>query len=87
MDIVDMAIPPVVFQKSGFHRNCDFRNFQKLDPLQTHQQKKYQAKMCLPFKDILVQEINSRFITKVEYNIIMLFCLFDSVNYGVSNMY
>ncbi len=34
MDIVDMAIHPVVCQKSDFHKNSDFRNFQKLDHLQ-----------------------------------------------------
>jgi hypothetical protein len=34
MDIVDMAIPRVVCQKSDFNRNSDFQNFQKPDPLQ-----------------------------------------------------
>jgi hypothetical protein len=34
MDIVDMAIYPVVCQKSDNHRNSDFQNSQKLDPLQ-----------------------------------------------------
>jgi hypothetical protein len=34
MNIVDMSIHPVVCQKSDFHRNCDFRNSQKLGLLQ-----------------------------------------------------
>jgi hypothetical protein len=29
MDIVDMAIHPLVFQKSGSHRNIDFQNSRK----------------------------------------------------------
>jgi hypothetical protein len=33
MDIADMSIHPVVRQKSNFHRNSDFQNSQKLDPL------------------------------------------------------
>jgi hypothetical protein len=32
MDIVDMAIYPIVHQKSDFHRYSDFQNSQKLDP-------------------------------------------------------
>jgi hypothetical protein len=47
MDIVDMAIHPVVHQKSGFHENSDFQNFQKLDPLQIL------AKQFLPKYDSL----------------------------------
>jgi hypothetical protein len=35
MDIADLAIRLVVCQKSDFHGNRDFQNFQKLDPLQT----------------------------------------------------
>jgi hypothetical protein len=61
MDIVDMAIHPVVCRKYDFHRNSDFQNSQKLDPIQ--KPAKNQAKMCLPFKDIFVQEM---VITKVE---------------------
>jgi hypothetical protein len=34
MDIVDMAIHPVICQKSDVHRNSDFQKSQKLDPLQ-----------------------------------------------------
>jgi hypothetical protein len=34
MDIVDMAIHAALCQKSDFHRNSDFQNSQKLDPLQ-----------------------------------------------------
>jgi hypothetical protein len=34
MDVVDMAIHPVVCQKSDFHRNSDFQNSKKLDTLQ-----------------------------------------------------
>jgi hypothetical protein len=34
MDNVDMAIHPVVCQKSDFHRNGDYQNSEKLDPLQ-----------------------------------------------------
>jgi hypothetical protein len=37
MDIVDMAI--VVCQKSDFHRNSDFQNYQKLNPLQIPEKK------------------------------------------------
>jgi hypothetical protein len=33
-DFIDMAIHPVVCQKSDFHRNSDFQKSQKLDPLQ-----------------------------------------------------
>jgi hypothetical protein len=33
-DIVNMAIQPIVCQKSEFHINSDFRNSQKLDLLQ-----------------------------------------------------
>jgi hypothetical protein len=33
MDVEDMAIHPVVCQKSDFHENCDLQRFQKLDPL------------------------------------------------------
>jgi hypothetical protein len=42
--IVDMAIHAFVCQKSDFHRNSDFQNFQKLDPLQITA-KKFQAKI------------------------------------------
>ena len=65
MYIVDMAIHQVVCQKSDFHGNRDFQNFQNLDPLLITA-KKSQAKICYPFKDILVQEINPWCITKVE---------------------
>jgi hypothetical protein len=34
MDIIDMAIHPVVGQKSDFYGNSDFQISQKLDPLQ-----------------------------------------------------
>jgi hypothetical protein len=34
MDIVDVAIHPVVCQKSDFHKNSDCQNSQELDPLQ-----------------------------------------------------
>jgi hypothetical protein len=34
MDLVALAIHGVVFQKSVFHGNSDFRNSQKLDPLE-----------------------------------------------------
>jgi hypothetical protein len=34
MEIVDMAIHPVVCQKSDFHRNSDFQNLKKLELLQ-----------------------------------------------------
>jgi hypothetical protein len=44
MDIVDMAIQPVVCRKSDFLGNSDFQNSQKLDPLQIPA-KKYQAKI------------------------------------------
>jgi hypothetical protein len=43
MDIVDMAIHPVVCQKSDFHGNSDIQNSQKLDPLQI-QAKKFSPK-------------------------------------------
>jgi hypothetical protein len=43
MDIVDMAIHRAVCQKSDFHGN--FKNFQKLDPLQMTA-KKIQTKIC-----------------------------------------
>jgi hypothetical protein len=33
-DIVDMAVHPVVCQKSDFHGNSDFQNSQKLEPQQ-----------------------------------------------------
>jgi hypothetical protein len=33
MDIEDMAIHRVVFQKSDFHGNSDIQNSQKLDPI------------------------------------------------------
>jgi hypothetical protein len=65
MDIVDMAIHLVVCQKSDFHGNSDFQNSQKLYPFQITR-KKFQAKMCLPFKDILLQEIDPWCVTKVE---------------------
>ena len=45
MDIVDMEILPVACQKSDFHRNSDFQNYQKLDHLQIPA-KKFQAKIC-----------------------------------------
>jgi hypothetical protein len=62
MQIVDMAIHSVVCQKSDFHRN---RNFPKARPF-TNASKKNQAKICYHFKDILVQEIDSWCIAKVE---------------------
>jgi hypothetical protein len=65
MDIVDMAIYQAVCQQSYFHGNSDFHNSHKLDPLQITA-KQIQAKLCLPFKDILVQEIDPWYITKVE---------------------
>ena len=34
MDIVEMAIHQAVCKKSEFHAKSDFRNSQKLDPLQ-----------------------------------------------------
>jgi hypothetical protein len=34
LEIVDLAIRGVVCQKSDFHGNSDFQNYQKLDPLQ-----------------------------------------------------
>jgi hypothetical protein len=40
MDIVDMAIHPVVCQKSGVHGNVDFQNSQRLDHLFTNKGKK-----------------------------------------------
>jgi hypothetical protein len=45
MYIVDMAIHPVVCQKSDFHGSSDFQNTQKLEPLQIPA-KKFQAKIC-----------------------------------------
>jgi hypothetical protein len=45
MDIVDMAIHPVVCQKSDFHGNRDFENSQKQDPFQITA-KKFQTKIC-----------------------------------------
>jgi hypothetical protein len=65
MDIVEIAIHRVVyFQKSDFHENSGL-HLQKLDPLQ-YQQQKFQAKICQPFNDILVQEIHTWCIIKVE---------------------
>jgi hypothetical protein len=34
MNIVNMAIHQAVCQKSDFHRNIDFQNSKRLDPLQ-----------------------------------------------------
>jgi hypothetical protein len=34
MDIVDMAVHPVVCQKSDCHKNSDFQNSQELEALQ-----------------------------------------------------
>jgi hypothetical protein len=48
IDIVDKTIHPVVCQKSDFHGNSNFLNFQKLDPLQIP--KKIQAKNILAFQ-------------------------------------
>jgi hypothetical protein len=39
LDIVDMAIHPVVWQKSDLHRNSDFQNSQRQDPLQIPEKK------------------------------------------------
>jgi hypothetical protein len=47
MDTVDMAIHPVVCQKSDFHGNSDFQNSQI-------PAKKFQAKIYRLFVDILV---------------------------------
>jgi hypothetical protein len=44
MDIVDMAIHPVVCQISDFNGNSDFRNFLKLDPLQIPAARKFRPK-------------------------------------------
>jgi hypothetical protein len=43
LDIVDLAIPGVVCQKSYFQGNSDIQNSQKLDPLEIT--KKFQAKI------------------------------------------
>jgi hypothetical protein len=43
-DIVGMAIQPVVCQTYDSHRNSDFQNSQKLDPLQMPA-KKFKDKM------------------------------------------
>jgi hypothetical protein len=45
MDIADMAIHRVVYQKSDFHGNSDFHNSQKQGPLQMTA-KKIQTKIC-----------------------------------------
>jgi hypothetical protein len=65
LDIVDMAIRPVVCQKSDLHGSSDFQNSQKLDPSQTTT-KKIWAKIYQPFKDNLVQKVDSWYITNVE---------------------
>jgi hypothetical protein len=61
LDIVDLAIHGVVCQKTDFHGNSVIQNSQKLDPLEIRA-KKFQTKISLPFKDILVQK--NRCITK-----------------------
>jgi hypothetical protein len=63
LDDVDLAIHEVVCQKSDFHGNSDIQNSQKLDPLEITA-KKFQAKICWPFKDILEEEIDPWSITK-----------------------
>jgi hypothetical protein len=50
-------------QNSDFHGNSDIQNSQKLEPLEITA-KKFQAKICYPFKDILVPEIDPWWITK-----------------------
>jgi hypothetical protein len=45
MDFVEMAIHPVVCQKSDLLKNSDFQNSQKLDPLQIPA-KIFKAKIC-----------------------------------------
>jgi hypothetical protein len=45
MDLVDLAIHEVVYQKSDFHGNSDIQNFQKLDPFEITA-KKFQTKIC-----------------------------------------
>jgi hypothetical protein len=69
MNIVDIAIYPVICQESNFHGNFEIQNSQKLDPLQIPS-KKFQNKICQPFKNILVQEIDPSCITKsrIRYN-------------------
>jgi hypothetical protein len=63
LNIVDMAIHPVV-RKIRLSKKCDFQNSKKLDPIQITT-KKFQARICLPFKDNLLQEIGPWCITKV----------------------
>jgi hypothetical protein len=53
----------VFCQKSDFRGNSNIQNSKKLKPLEITA-KKIQAKICYPFKDILVQEIDSWCITK-----------------------
>jgi hypothetical protein len=45
MYIVDMAIDPVVCQKSNFHGNIYSQNSQRLDPLQIVPEKNFRPKM------------------------------------------
>jgi hypothetical protein len=63
IDIIDLAIHVVVCQKSDFHGKNDIQNSQRLGPLEITA-KKFMAKICLPFNDILVQEIDPWCITK-----------------------
>jgi hypothetical protein len=60
-----MAIQPVICQKSDFHGIVDFKNSQKLEPLQIPA-KEISRQKCQPLKNILVQEIDTLFITKVR---------------------
>jgi hypothetical protein len=63
LDIVDSAIHGVVCQKPDFHGNSEIQISKKLDHLEMTA-KKFQAKICKTFKDILVQEIDPCRITK-----------------------
>jgi hypothetical protein len=62
MDIIDMAIHPIICQKSDFHGKSFFQNSPK--KTFTNTRKKIEAKLCKPFKDILVREVVSGALQK-----------------------
>jgi hypothetical protein len=75
MDIVDMAIHPLLVKNLTF---MDYQISQK--NTFTNTSKKISCQIFLPFKDILVQGVNSWCITKIEMTKIILFGLSDSAN-------
>jgi hypothetical protein len=75
MDIVDMAIPPIVCQKSDFHRSSDFQSSQMLDSLQIPA-KIISGQNMLAFQ----RYFDARNLLMVHFKSRMLFGLFDSTH-------